>query len=495
MRSFHPSPLTVLMLVIALAALCTWLIPAGKFDTLQYEADKGFVIHQAESSRTLPATQSSLDSLGIRIQLEKFLDGSIRKPVSVPGTYHRLGASRQSITDILAAPVKGIYDTIDIILFLLFIGGFIEVFNRSGAMEAGLLRLSRNMKGKEAWLLILLGFLFSFAGASYGMAEEGLAFYPILIPLFLAAGYDLLVPVAVIFGGTQLGTLASFTNPFSTIIASNAAGISWTNGFSSRLIIFLLTTAIYIWWLVRYAQKVKRDPAASLVLKFDGVVEPPYAATPENAGPAALTTKRSNLLLLVFLASFLVMIGGVVLLDWWLTEMTIVFLVAVVVVAILMRLPEKEFVQAFLEGARGLLGVAFIVGFARGVSIMLDQGQIADTIIHFTANLVSGMPRPAFLVLLFLFYMVFTLFIASTSGMAVVTMPIMGSLAVFTGVQGYSIVNAYLFGMGIMGFLSPTGLILPSLASARISFTTWFRFLLPVLAMLTAICLLCLLLL
>ena len=271
-----PSPLTILMGVIILAAICTWLIPAGKYDTLKYADDQHFVLSTANGDTTLPFTQGTLDRLSIKIPLEKFSSGAIKKPVSVPGTYHRLPSNKQGFIDILQAPIKGMYEAIDIVFFILVIGGFMYIFNESGAMERGLKTLSYKMKGKEAWLIIILTFLFSFAGASYGMAEETLIFYAVLVPVFIAAGYDLLVPIAVIFGGASIGTLASFTNPFSTIIASNAAGISWTDGLSERIIMFLVTTIITVWYIVRYAQKIKKDPTASLVYRTDGNVQSPF---------------------------------------------------------------------------------------------------------------------------------------------------------------------------------------------------------------------------
>ena len=275
-----PSPITILMIVIIIAAIATWLVPAGQYNTLSYKEDS-FVMTSPKGDTALPFTQRTLDSLQIHIAPEKFKAGAIRKPVSVPGSYHHLERNRQGFIKILQAPLKGIYDTIDIILFILVIGGFMNIFHQSGAMVKGLTSLTHTMKGREAWLIIILTFLFSFAGASYGMAEEALVFYPVMVPLFLAAGYDLLVPVAVIFAGTQLGTLSSFTNPFSTIIASNAAGVNWSDGLYSRILMFIVSTALTIWYIVRYANKVKKDPTASLVYRVDGAVKSPYVTLPQ----------------------------------------------------------------------------------------------------------------------------------------------------------------------------------------------------------------------
>jgi uncharacterized ion transporter superfamily protein YfcC len=483
-----PTALTVLMIVIVIAAIATWLLPPGKYDTLTYE-NKSFVIQTSDSTIRLPFTQTTLDSLHILISPEKFESGSIRKPVSVPGTYRRLPSNRQGVIDIIQAPIKGIYDTIDIILFVLIIGGFINVFQQSGAMEQGLIYLSYKMKGKERWLIIILTFLFSFGGSSYGMAEEAFAFYPVMVPLFLAAGYDLIVPVAVLFGGTQLGTLSSFSNPFSTIIASNAAGVNWIDGIYGRISMFIVSTAVMIFYIERYGRKIKKNPTASFVYRYDGDVKPPFESLSSNQQPAKPGI-RNRLLLLLFLLTFLVMIAGVVFFDWWLTEMSALFLASSLIIAVILRMKEKIFAEKFIKGAEGLLMVAFIIGVARGVTVILNSGYISDTIVYYSSQVIRHLSPASFIIILLLLYMVFTLFIASTSGMAVVTMPIMGSLAIMAGVPGREIVNAYLYGMGIMGFITPTGLILPSLALVNVSYKAWLRFAYPLMIILFIVCVL-----
>jgi uncharacterized ion transporter superfamily protein YfcC len=481
------SPITILMIVIIIAALATWLVPAGRYDTLSYHG-KSFIINTDNGQVSLPLMKHTLDSLQIHIAKEKFESGAIRKPVAVPGTFHHLKKNSQGIIDVIEAPLKGIIDSIDIILFLLVIGGFMNVFHETGAMVKGLTALSYSMKGKEAWLIIILTFLFSFAGSSYGMAEEALVFYPVMIPLFLAAGYDLLVPLAVIFGGTQLGTLSSFTNPFSTIIASNAAGVNWSDGLTERMIMFIVSTAITIWYLVHYAQKIKKDPSKSIAYRVDGIVSLPYEKIDIGTGNAESLSQKTKLLLTLFLLTFLTMITGVVWFDWWLTEMSALFLTSAILVALIERVNEKRFLNQFIKGAENLLSVAFIVGVARGVAIVLNNGHISDSILFYSAKLVSDMPPVLFIVVLLALYMFFTLFISSSSGMAVLTMPVIGGLAVIVNVPGREIVNSYLFGMGIMGFMTPTGLILPSLALANVSLKAWWKFIYPLLIIFFVLC-------
>ena len=429
-----------------------------------------------------------MDSLGINITLQKFVDGDIRKPVSVPGTFTKQKRNGQGFISVLQAPIKGIYDSIDIILFMLIIGGFMYVFNETGAMVKGITWLSYTMKGREKWLIIILTTLLSFFAASYGMAEEALVFYPILVPLFLAAGFDLLVPLAIIFGGTMVGGIPAFSNPFSTIIASNAAGINWLDGFYQRIILWVIITGLLIWYIVRYAAKIKKDPSASLVLKFDGDVKPPYDINVNTVTTAPVLELKTKLLLLIYIVTFLTMIGGVVFLKWWTLEMSALFLGSSILLAVVTRMNEKTFIREFIKGAESLLAVAFIIGVARGVTIVLNEGHISDSILFYAANLVQGMQPALFILLLLTFYFFFSLFIQSSSGMAVLTMPIIGALAIIVNIPGREIVNSYMYGICIMSFIAPTGLILPSLALVNVSYKTWLKFITPLLIILTIIC-------
>ena len=485
-----PGPLTILMIVIVLAALSTWLLPAGEYAKLQKDG-QSFLLTTDSSTVSLPLTQTTLDSLHIRIDLQKFIDDDIRKPVSVPGSFKKQEKNPQGFIEVLQAPIKGIYDSIDIILFVLIIGGFMYVFNETGAMTKGISWLSHTMKGREPLLIAILTAIFAFLASSYGMAEEALIFYPILVPLFLAAGYDLLVPLAIIFGGTSLGGIAAFSNPFSTIIASNAAGINWMDGLTGRLVLWVLLIALMIWYILRYAAKVKKDPASSLVHRIEGAVSPPFEINNSQAAVTKLDLK-TKFLLLIYIATFLTMIGCVVFLKWWMTEMSALFLASSILIAIIGRINEKTFVREFIKGAENLLSVAFIIGVARGVTIVLNEGRVSDSILFFTANVIQGVSPVIFILALMVFYLVFSLFIQSTSGMAVLTMPIIGALAIIVNIPGREIVNSYLYGMCIMSFIAPTGLILPNLAMVNVSLKTWMKFIMPLLIMITVICIIAL---
>lgn len=482
-----PGPIPILMIVIVLAAICTWIVPAGEYAKLSKNGN-AFVVEAGTSTVNLPLTQKTVDSLGIHINIQKFIQGDIRKPVSIPGTFSHQERNPQGFIAILEAPIKGIYDSIDIILFVLIIGGFMFVFNETGAMTKGITWLGHTMKGREPLLIALLTGIFSFLAGSYGMGEEALVFYPVLVPLFLSAGYDLLVPFGIIFGGTMLGTVSGFTNPFQVIIASNASGINWMDGLAERLIVWAILTVVLIIYILRYAKKIKKNPAASLVLMIDGHVTPPYNIEMSEGAETPKLDVKTKLLLFIYIATFLSMIGGVVFLDWWMAEMSALFLGSSILVAIIARINEKTFTREFIRGAENLLSVAFIVGVARGVTIVLNEGHISDSILFYASGMVQGMSPALFILAILLFYFLFSLFIQSSSGMAVLTMPIIGALAILVNIPGREIVNAYMSGMCIMSFLAPTGLLLPSLAMVNVSLKTWFKFIIPLLFIITIIC-------
>jgi uncharacterized ion transporter superfamily protein YfcC len=223
------------------------------------------------------------------------------------------------------------------------------------------------------------------------------------------------------------------------------------------------------------------------VFKIDGEVKPLYDLHISSDAKAKLEWK-TKLLLLIYIITFLTMIAGVVFLKWWTLEMSVLFLGSSILLGVITGINEKIFIREFIKGAESLLSVAFIIGVARGVTIVLNEGHVSDSILFYTANMVQGMQPVFFILLLLLFYMVFSLFIQSTSGMAVLTMPIIGALAIMVNIPGREIVNSYMYGMCIMSFVAPVGLILPSLAMVNISLKTWLKFITPFLILVTILC-------
>lgn len=478
MKKFQfPTAQTILLIIAALVALLTWLVPAGKYDTLSYNTSKNrFIVESLNSKSELEANQATLSQLNIKIPLEKFVNGDIWKPINIPDTYKELEAKPQGIVALIKSPIKGVIEGADIIFLVLVIGGLIGIMNLTGAFDAGIFWMAKVLKGREYILIILVTFLISIGGTTFGLAEETIAFYPILIPVFLAAKYDAMVALASIYIGSAIGSMFSTTNPFSVIIASDAAGINWTNGMTGRLIMFVLGTTICILYILRYAQRVKKDPSKSVIYDQKESIEKMFGNTTNEA--ISLTT-RLRLIIFIFSMSFIVMVYGVSQLDWWFIEMTSVFFVGAILIGFVGRIKESVFVETFVKGASELLGVALIIGIARGITVLMNDGLISDTMLYYASNITNGMNKGLFINSMLYIYGGLSFFIPSSSGMAVLTMPIMSPLADGVGIGRDSIVNAYQFGMGLFYFINPTGLILASLAIVKVGYDKWIKFVMP----------------
>ena len=303
-----------------------------------------------------------MDRLQIKIPIEKFTNGNIWKPISIPNTYKKVDAKPQGLAAFIQSPIKGVIEAADIIFLVLIIGGLIGVMNLTGAFDAGIAWLALALKGREYLLIILVTTLIALGGTTFGLAEETIAFYPILIPVFLAAKYDAMVALASIYIGSSVGSMMSTTNPFCTIIASDAAGINWTEGLNGRLLMFVAGLVICIIYILRYAKRVKNDPTKSIIYDQKQQIESMFIHNSENQ--TLELTKRLRLILFVFMLSFVIMIYGVSRLEWWFVEMTSVFLAGAIIIGFIANINEMKFVEAFVKGASELLGVAFIIGIA-----------------------------------------------------------------------------------------------------------------------------------
>lgn len=453
-RFQFPSAYTILFALIVIVAALTWVIPAGQYERVASEA----------LGRELP----------------------------VAGTYAPTDANPQGVFDVILAPIAGFYDpdsytanAIDVALFVLMIGGFIGVVTATGAIDAGIKRAMVRLKGRERWMIPILMGLFAIGGTTEGMAEETLAFYVLLTPVMIAAGYDAMTAVAVILLGAGVGVLGSTVNAFSTVIASDAAGIPFTDGLMLRFVILGLSFVATVAYVMRYAARVKADPSRSLV--FDR-----KAANEAHFGTASLTatnfTGLHKSVLLLFGATFVVMIWGVSLGGWWMAEMSGLFLFAGIGIGLIARLGEKGLVEAFVSGARDLLGVALIIGLARGIVVIMDAGHMTDTILYWAEGTVAGLNRIVFINVMYWIEVALSFFVPSTSGLAVLSMPILAPVGDFAGVERSLVVTAFQSAAGIVNLVTPTSaVVMGGLAIARVPYERWLRFVWPVLLGLTII--------
>jgi uncharacterized ion transporter superfamily protein YfcC len=479
-----PTAYTVILIVLLLVMVLTYLMPSGKYASLAYDStNNAFTIVQPDGKESQePASQETLEKYNIKIDVARFEDGSVYKPIAIPDTYQKLKKENTGfiggVTTFLNAPIQGLAESIDVITFVLILGGIVGVINQTGAFAAGIAALSKKLKGKEAWLIVIVTSLISLGGTTFGLAEETIAFYPILVPVFMAAGYDALVAIAAIYLGSSMGTMASTVNPFSIVIASNTAGINFTAGMALRVILLIAGTALCIFYTVRYAEKVKKDPSTSLIYSQKDELEKEFLYKDEMEEIPKFDF-RKKLMLSIFAAGFVVLVYSVKELGWFFTEISMLFLFIAFILAFISGLKEKEFANSFVSGAADLLGTGLVIALARGVTIIMEDAQISDTLLYWLSSGVSHMSGVIFSTFMFLIFILLGFFIPSSSGLAVLSMPIMAPLADVVGVSRETIVTAYNWGQGIISFITPTGLVLASLAMVNITFDKWLKFVTP----------------
>ncbi len=410
--------------------------------------------------------------------------------VPVVGSYHRVQANHQGLIDVLMAPVQGFYDPADdharaigVALFVLVIGGFLAVVTKTGAIDAGIQCIMKRLAGQERWMIPILMGLFALGGTIYGMAEETLPFYPLLIPVMIAAGYDTIVAVAIIMVGAGIGCLGSTINPFATVIASNAAQVNFMDGIWLRLLILILGWIICVIYVMRYAARVKQDPQTSIVAGQKEANERHFL---HQSLHAERLTGTHKLVLGIFGLTFCIMMYGVSALGWWMAELSTLFIGATILVGLVARMNESELTGSFVDGARDLLGVALIIAIARGIVVVMDNGNITHTILHYAEGLLAHLTQVAFINAIYWIEALLCLVVPSSSGLAVLSMPVMAPLADFAGVSRELVVTAFQSASGLPNLVTPTsGVVMGALAIGRISYGSWLRFIGPLLGILT----------
>ncbi len=470
-----PSAYTILFALIVLTALATWVIPAGTY---------------------------ALDEEGSPI----------------PGTYEEVDAKPQRIvTDSLEAPINGLYGiedpvtgqvdvfnsgtlfgAIDVALFILVIGGFIGITMKTGAIQAGIALLVARLRGHERRLIPILMIVFGIGGTTFGMAEESLAFYVLVITVMIAAGYDAVVGALVILLGAGIGVLGSTVNPFATGIASGFADVSISDGLGLRIVILVLGLAAGIWFVLRYAERVHRDPSTSLVYDMKEANEQHFSASVDEASGQVVLTGTHKLVLALFGGAFAVMIYGVIpwedldiglpTLWWWFPEMTASFLLFAILIGLAGRMGEGELTSTFVDGAKDLVGVALIIGIARGITVVMNNGEITDTVLHWAEEALGDVGEAAFAVVTYVLFLPLSFLIPSSSGLATVSMPIMAPLADFAGADRSLVVTAYQSASGLLNLVTPTSaVVMGGLAIARVPYGKYLRFVWPLLLILAGL--------
>ena len=382
---------------------------------------------------------------------------------------------------------------VQVFFFVLAIGAFITVTIKTGALDAGIGRITNRFRKRGLLLIVILAVIFSLGGTTYGMAEETLGFYAIILPVIIALGYDRLVGVGIIMVGAGVGTLASTVNPFATGVASDAAGVALGDGIGLRLIMYVVMVIITLLYVLWYARRVKADPGKSMM----PALEEDQALASAPAGPPEPMTGRQKTVLWIFGLTFLLMIFSVIpwgdfsaslesiTLGWYFPELAALFLVGAVLVGLVGGLGEEGTVTGIISGAGDFIGAALIIAVARGVTTIMNNASITDSVLHGLEAAVSGLTSGAFAVVMYLVNIPLAFLVPSSSGHATLAMPIMAPLGDFAGVSRAMVVTAYQSASGWMNLFTPTSaIVMGGLALSRVRYDRYLRFVAPLLGIL-----------
>lgn len=437
------------------------------------------------------------------------------------------------LSDFCTAPVKGFADALPVCLFVMILGGFLGMMTETGALDNGIAVLVQKLKGNEIMLIPVLMFIFSLGGTTYGMCEETVPFYALLAATMMAAGFDPMVGAATVLLGAGCGCLGSTVNPFAVGAAVDAltgVGIEVNQSIIIGLgaVLWIVTTVMSILFVMSYAKKVKADKG-STILSMQELkdAEEAHGKAASEVHKEVKLTGRQKGVLIAFAFTFVVMIVGFIPLadlnegvanffdagavydadgnaivqgwsalitglpigQWYFDEASTWFFLMAVLIGIIGGLSEKQIVNTFITGAADMMSVVLVIALARGISVLMASTGLDVYVLDAAANALAGLSGVIFAPMSFLVYFGLSFLIPSTSGMATVSMPIMGPLAVKLGFSPEVMVMIFSSAIGVVNLFTPTsGAIMGGLALAKIEWTTWLKFALKLIVALSVVC-------
>lgn len=437
------------------------------------------------------------------------------------------------LSDFCTAPIKGFADALPVCLFVMILGGFLGMMTETGALDNGIAVLVQKLKGNEIMLIPVLMLIFSLGGTTYGMCEETVPFYALLAATMMAAGFDPMVGAATVLLGAGCGCLGSTVNPFAVGAAVDAltgVGIEVNQSIIIGLgaVLWIVTTAMSIFFVMSYAKKVKADKGSTILSmqELKDAEEAHGKAASEVHNEVKLTGRQKGVLI-AFAFTFVVMIVGFIPLadlnegvanffdagavydadgnavvqgwsalitglpigQWYFDEASTWFFLMAVLIGIIGGLSEKQIVNTFITGAADMMSVVLVIALARGISVLMANTGLDVYVLDAAANALAGLSGVIFAPMSFLVYFGLSFLIPSTSGMATVSMPIMGPLAVKLGFSPEVMVMIFSAAIGVVNLFTPTsGAIMGGLALAKIEWTTWLKFALKLIVALSVVC-------
>ncbi len=396
-----------------------------------------------------------------------------------PETYHAVDPTPVTLMQFLTAVPRGMQESAQIIFFIFIVGGAMAVLQETRAIEAGMGRMIKAMKSKTLLLIPIVMFLFSLCGSVFGMAEETIPFIPIFVSLMIAAGYDSITGVAVVFCGAGAGFAGAFINPFTIQVAQGISQLPLLSGMKFRIVMYICMVLLSVLMVMRYATKIKKHPQLSPMHEFDKTREDvaDLDALPAFGG-------REKVILLVFLAAIILLIYGVIENGWYMDEIAALFLGMSMIVAAIGRLGVNGYANALAKGMADIAGGALVVGFARGILVVMNDANILHTILHGAAGLLQGLPAMVSAVGMYIFQCLLNFIVPSGSGQAAVSMPILAPLSDLVGVTRQTACIAFQLGDGISNIFTPTsGYFMAGLALAKVPWSKWAKWILPLIGL------------
>ena len=437
------------------------------------------------------------------------------------------------LSDFCTAPILGFADALPVCLFVMILGGFLGMMTETGALDNSIAVLVQKLKGNEIMLIPVLMLIFSLGGTTYGMCEETVPFYALLAATMMAAGFDPMVGAATVLLGAGCGCLGSTVNPFAVGAAVDAltgVGIEVNQSIIIGLgaVLWIVTTAMSIFFVMNYAKKVKADKG-STILSMQELkdAEEAHGKAASEVHKEVKLTGRQKGVLIAFAFTFVVMIVGFIPLadlnegvanffdagavydadgnavvqgwsalitglpigQWYFDEASTWFFLMAVLIGIIGGLSEKQIVNTFITGAADMMSVVLVIALARGISVLMANTGLDVFVLDAAANALAGLSGVIFAPMSFLVYFGLSFLIPSTSGMATVSMPIMGPLAVKLGFSPEVMVMIFSAAIGVVNLFTPTsGAIMGGLALAKIEWTTWLKFALKLIVALSVVC-------
>lgn len=441
-----PHVYAIIFALMVIFAVLTWIVPSGSYQRQEVNGREVTVAGTYEQSEKTYIDEETGDEVDLR----------------------------QGVFDVLQAPTRGIQEAIEVVAFILIVGGSFQVITKTGAITSGMGRVVRRFKNKDILIIPIAMVLFALGGTSFGMAEETLPFFAIFMPIMMAMGFDSMTAFMVVFVGARTGYIASTINPFNVLIAQGILGIQGNPQLWLRMIAWVVLTAVAITWVVLYARRVKKNPESSITFEDDIAKKVEFAAD-ESALDAEFTGRQKGVLA-VFIAGMCLIIWGLVTQGWYMNEISAVFLAMGLLAGVIAGFSQDVIAQEFVAGIADFAFSAIVVGLARGILVIASDGMIIDTILNALATGLGGIPAVLFTTLLYAVENLLAILVPSSSGLAALTAPIFGPLTELMGLNPEAAVWALSMGSATMSLICPTSAILVAgLGVFKIKLGQWWK--------------------